>query len=67
MALYPMNNTLKEEFQEHLMRSCSAGLMQVKEYLPEERKLEVRTVTGEEGALPSNYFLVSKFKLPKLV
>lgn len=65
IALYPSNNTLKEEFNDSLLRSCSASLIQVKEYHAEERALEIRTITSE--ILPSNYLFVSKFKLPKIV
>jgi hypothetical protein len=57
MTLDPKNNKLKDEFENLLMRSCTAGLMQVKEYHAEERKLEVRTTSIEE--FPSNYLLVS--------
>eukprot|EP00347_Sterkiella_histriomuscorum_P016599 403352570 len=65
IALYPSNNDLKEEFQELLMKSSTAGLMQITGYHPEERKLEVRTITSDQ--IPSNYLLLSKFKLPNIV
>jgi hypothetical protein len=57
MSLDPKNNKLKGEFENLLMRSSTAGLMQVKEYHPEERKLEVRTISVDE--FPSKYLLVS--------
>lgn len=41
------NNKLKDEFENLLMRSSSSTLMQVKDYHPEERKLEVRTTSLE--------------------
>ncbi|CDW77180.1 polyribonucleotide 5-hydroxyl-kinase clp1 [Stylonychia lemnae] len=65
MALYPSNNNLKEEFRDLLMKSSTAGLMQITDYHPEERQLEVRTITNEQ--MPSNYLLISKFKLPRIV
>ena len=61
MTLYPSNNTIKEEFNELLMRSSTVGLMQVKDYSSaaklnpngtladtEERKLEVRTISASD-------------------
>ncbi len=63
MSLDPKNNKIKSEFETLLQKSITSGLMQVKDYHPEERKLEVRTTSLE--ALPSNYLLVSNFKLEK--
>jgi hypothetical protein len=57
MSLDPKNNRLKGEFENLLMRSSTAGLMQVKEYHADERRLEVRT-TCKDG-FSSNYLLVS--------
>jgi len=65
MTLDPKNNKIKNEFEVLLMKSSTSGLMQVKEYHPEERKLEVRT-TSLEG-FQSGYLLVSQFKLNKIV
>ena len=48
-----------------LLKSCTAGLMQVKDYHAEERCLEVRTTTSEQ--FPSNYLFVSKFRLSRIV
>lgn len=58
MTLDPKNNKIKTEFENLLMRSSTSGLMQVKDYYPQERKLEVRT-TSLDLPLPSNYLLVS--------
>ncbi len=66
MTLYPTKTDIKDEFNDTLMKSCTAGLMQIKDYHTEERKLEVRTTTPSEE-IPSNYLLVSKFKLMKIV
>jgi hypothetical protein len=63
IALDPKNNKIKSEFENLLQRSITSGLMQVKDYHPDERKLEVRTTSLD--ALPSNYLLVSNFKLEK--
>jgi hypothetical protein len=63
--LDPKNNKIKSEFEGLLQRSIASGLMQVKDYHAEERKLEVRTTSLD--ALPSNYLLVSNFKLEKIV
>jgi hypothetical protein len=57
MTLDPKNSKIKDEFDNMLMRCSSQGLMQVKDYHPEEGKLEVRT-TSLEG-FSSNYLLVS--------
>ena len=66
MHLYPHNNALREEFNDQLLRSSTAGLMQVTEYHEEERSLGVRTTTAE--AIPMNYLFVSKqLKLPRVV
>ena len=65
MTLDPKNNKIKSEFENLLQRSITSGLMQVKDYHPEERKIEVRTTSLD--ALPSNYLLVSNFKLEKIV
>ncbi len=65
MAQDPKNNKIKTEFENILMRCSTSGLMQVKDYHPEERKLEVRSTSLD--ALPSNYLLVSQFKLIKIV
>jgi hypothetical protein len=65
MALDPKNNKIKSEFESLLQRSIASGLMQVKDYHPDERKLEVRTTSLDP--LPSNYLLVSNFKLEKIV
>lgn len=66
ITLYQSNNTLKEEFNDALLRCCTAGLMQVTEYHEEERCLGVRTTTSE--AIPLNYLFVSKnLKLPRVV
>ena len=57
MTLDPKNNKIKDEFENLLMRSSTSGLMQVKDYHPDKRMLEVRT-TSLEG-FSSNYLLVS--------
>lgn len=57
MTLDPKNNKLKDEFSNLLMRSSTSALMQIKDYHPDERKLEVRT-TSMQG-LSSNYLVVS--------
>lgn len=57
MTLDSKNNKIKDEFENLLMRSSTSGLMQVKDYHPEERKIEVRT-TSLEG-FTSNFLLVS--------
>lgn len=45
MSLDQNKNKRKDEFENLLMRSSSSVLMQIKEYHPEERKLEVRTTS----------------------
>ena len=57
MTLDPNNNKIKTEFENLLMKCSTSGLMQVKDYHPEERKLEVRTTSLEANA--SKYLLVS--------
>jgi hypothetical protein len=65
MTMDSKNNKAKTEFENILMRCSTSGLMQVKDFHPEERKLEVRTTSLE--AFSSNYLLVSQFKLIKTV
>jgi hypothetical protein len=57
MTLDQNNNKIKTEFENLLMKCSTSGLMQVKDYHPEERKLEVRTTSLEANA--SKYLLVS--------
>ena len=47
MTLDPRNNKIKNEFETLLMRSSTCGLMQVKEYSVEERKVVVWTTSLE--------------------
>lgn len=47
MTLDPKNNKIKDEFDNMLMKCSAMGLMQVKDYHPEEGKIEVRSTTLE--------------------
>ena len=57
MQIDPTNNKLKDEFENLLMRCSTSGLLQVKEYNVEERKLEV--IGTSLDSFPSNYLVVS--------
>jgi len=65
LSVNPNKNSLKEEYHDILLRCPIAGMMQVKEYNAEMKRLEVRTTNADLP--PSKYLFVSKFRLSRLV